>query len=914
MSSNTPAAGDQPARSSAGSPAPPPPPASAPSPSASLPIPQIPPHPAHAATATETGSPSSARARSPLYFGSPRTAPQFGAAGAGASSPLPPNALPGGGGGFDSPNASGIPLTDAQKAEVIRKHLLNAEEQQRVALDQAAGASSPRAAAAGAAFPQAQAEQRDTLSEEYPTPYHLEGGDVVAGVYKWVAQQQQAAGESGISTPAAAGSSGVNTSGVALGAGGGAGGGVGAALRRSRSAASLQPAASAAGGGGGSRRTSLAGNNGGGDAGRAAARLALGVNEAGDDNTIGAIGSDAGNDSAIAIEDDGLTTAEMLQPGGFRRDFVIRKQQQQQQQAIASGDPPNNGGSENASLFSHTAGETGSFVNVSVPGATTPNRPVYGRPTRSFIDFLSLYGHFGGEDLEEIEEEEEEEEEDDEFLEDEEAAIGSPGLSVDGQRARFSDLARQQQQAQKSIDGAPGPLASLRAGERTPLLRNRSSVRSTRSMSRKRGASGEGAGADGEGPDGMKDHGDATVAQAVMMLLKSFVGTGVLFLGKAFYNGGILFSIITLCFIAMISLYSFLLLVQCSLVIPGSFGDIGGKLYGKYMRLAILFSIVLSQVGFVAAYTVFISQNLQAFFLAVSNCRTYISVALLITAQTVIFLPFALIRNIQKLSGTALVADVFIVVGLIYIFSNEIALLSKRGIADVKLFNSKDFPLLIGTAVFAFEGIGLILPVAESMREPHKFPRVLTGVMIGTMLLFAGGGALGYLTYGSKIQTVVFVNLPQDDKFVNASQFLYSIAILLSTPLQLFPAVRIMENGIFAAQKSGKRSLKVKWEKNAFRTFVVVVCALIAWFGAADLDKFVSLIGSLACVPLGLIYPALLHLKACARTRKQKAADIALIVFGAVATIYTTKQTIELLLSPSDGPASPKPHCPPRRL
>lgn len=99
------------------------------------------------------------------------------------------------------------------------------------------------------------------------------------------------------------------------------------------------------------------------------------------------------------------------------------------------------------------------------------------------------------------------------------------------------------------------------------------------------------------------------------------------------------------------------------------------------------------------------------------------------------------------------------------------------------------------------------------------------------------------------VQTVVFVNLPQDDKFVNASQFLYSVAILLSTPLQLFPAVRIMENGIFAAQRSGKRSLKVKWEKNAFRTLVVVVCALIAWFGAADLDKFVSLIGSLAwCV------------------------------------------------------------------
>lgn len=93
-------------------------------------------------------------------------------------------------------------------------------------------------------------------------------------------------------------------------------------------------------------------------------------------------------------------------------------------------------------------------------------------------------------------------------------------------------------------------------------------------------------------------------------------------------------------------------------------------------------------------------------------------------------------------------------------------------------------------------------------------------------------------------QTVVFVNLPQDDKFVNAAQFLYSIAILLSTPLQLFPAVRIMENGIFS--RSGKHSTKVKWQKNTFRSLVVVVCSLVAWVGANDLDKFVSLIGSLA--------------------------------------------------------------------
>lgn len=58
------------------------------------------------------------------------------------------------------------------------------------------------------------------------------------------------------------------------------------------------------------------------------------------------------------------------------------------------------------------------------------------------------------------------------------------------------------------------------------------------------------------------------------------------------------------------------------------------------------------------------------------------------------------------------------------------------------------------------------------MREPQKFPKALSFVMLFISLLFAGAGAMGYMAYGSKIQTVVIVNLPQDDKFVQAVQFL----------------------------------------------------------------------------------------------------------------------------------------------
>jgi proton-coupled amino acid transporter len=80
----------------------------------------------------------------------------------------------------------------------------------------------------------------------------------------------------------------------------------------------------------------------------------------------------------------------------------------------------------------------------------------------------------------------------------------------------------------------------------------------------------------------------------------------------------------------------------------------------------------------------------------VTDCAKLIPIHYLILAQLVVFLPLALVRNIAKLSTTALVADVFILAGLLYIFGSEASLIAKRGIAEVQLFNPKDFPLFIG--------------------------------------------------------------------------------------------------------------------------------------------------------------------------------------------------------------------------
>lgn len=447
--------------------------------------------------------------------------------------------------------------------------------------------------------------------------------------------------------------------------------------------------------------------------------------------------------------------------------------------------------------------------------------------TKNFVSFLDLYGSFAGEDLAESDEE-------DSAIADNEETSG--------------------RQAQE-------------AGERRPLLGRRKSSR-------------------------VAKKGDATMTQTFFLLLKSFIGTGVLFLPKAFKNGGLLFSSITLVMVSLISCVAFHLLLQCRARYGGGYGEIGEAIGGKKLRAIILGSITFSQIGFVCAGIIFTAENLFSFLDAVVKGSAPLSINALIGLQLIVLVPLALIRNISKLGSSALLADVCILLGLGYIYYYDISSLATEGLnTTVEMFNPRDFTLTVGSAIFTFEGIGLILPIQSSMKEPHKFGRLLYGVMLLITIIFTSVGGFSYATFGDETNVEVISNFPQDSKLVNAVQFLYSLAVLVGTPVQLFPAMRIIEGSLFG-HLSGKRDTMTKWKKNAFRTGIVCVCGIISALGAADLDKFVALIGSFACVPLVYIYPAYLHWKGIAENRYVKWGDIIFMVLGVVAMVYTTSVTI----------------------
>ena len=394
-----------------------------------------------------------------------------------------------------------------------------------------------------------------------------------------------------------------------------------------------------------------------------------------------------------------------------------------------------------------------------------------------------------------------------------------------------------------------------------------------------------------QAPVAYEAKGTTSTLKAFLIMLKAFVGTGVLFLPKGFSNGGLLFSIAML---GVFGVYSYccyyLLVLSKNAAKVSSFGDIGAKFCGGWMKKLILFSLILTQVGFAGAYIIFTTENLCAF--TRNALHVDISPGAFFILQTLIFIPLSFIRNVSKLSLTSLLANFFILSGLLivlYFTSTEIIY---NGVKPIELFiNESEFSLFIGTAIFAFEGIGLIIPIQDSMRHPEKFPLVLALVLITITIIMVGIATIGYLAYGEDIQTVILLNLPQSNFFVQLIQFFYSLAILLSTPLQIFPVVGLIERLIFN-RSSGKTNARVKWFKNLLRTCIVLFTVNIAWFGAKNLDKFVSFIGCFACIPLVYMYPPMLHLQGVAKGWSAKLGDVVLICVGFCSMSYTTYQII----------------------
>lgn len=202
--------------------------------------------------------------------------------------------------------------------------------------------------------------------------------------------------------------------------------------------------------------------------------------------------------------------------------------------------------------------------------------------------------------------------------------------------------------------------------------------------------------------------------------------------------------------------------------------------------------LFIYQIGICGAYIVFVSTSVKQI------CDQYIDhidlkFYMLIIAVPLIFLNQ--IPNLAKLAPLSALANLFILVSLILMFSfyifNDLPPVSERNAFGEPL----NFPLFVGTVMFSIESVGLILSVERTSRNPKEFIRIggtLDQAMIILMVMYASVGFFGYLKYGEDILGSITMNIKGTTALPQVITILYATAIFMSYALQCYVPIEIL--------------------------------------------------------------------------------------------------------------------------
>lgn len=386
---------------------------------------------------------------------------------------------------------------------------------------------------------------------------------------------------------------------------------------------------------------------------------------------------------------------------------------------------------------------------------------------------------------------------------------------------------------------------------------------------------------------------------ATFTILKAMLGPGILYSPYGFEEGGVIFAFFMIGLAYGLFAWSALSLLAC-------WRENRNLDYSAMMSLAledhplgraIIDSVtVFQQCGICLTYFIFVARNMQDIALLV-GMRLHLST--LCALQLLCYWPLTTISSIQRLQKTSIIGNCLVMycltVFLVFAASSLITEGTALNTADNSaastaqhwLLNRTSFYLFIGTSCFMFEGsVANILSVQNAMRDELKasFPEILMRTVGAYVTFVAFFGFVNWIALGDFTNINLTLNLPSGF-WKSTVQVAYSIAVCLSFPLQVFPAIhtihRLLAARIVACRKMLKNvafndnvelnpeSRKFSWmriidetsDRTVISTLLCVLLLMIA-IGAVDhLPGLVSFVGALFGIPYCFCFPSFIHLR-----------------------------------------------------
>lgn len=360
---------------------------------------------------------------------------------------------------------------------------------------------------------------------------------------------------------------------------------------------------------------------------------------------------------------------------------------------------------------------------------------------------------------------------------------------------------------------------------------------------------------------------------ALIHLLKGSLGTGVLAMPLAFKNSGLIFGSIGTVVVGIICTHCVFVLVKSSqelcrrLKTPSlDFAETaeaafstGPPVLQKFSTAARKFvngALVATMYSALCVYVVFVASSFKQVGDYYMENKDELDVRVYIPMLLVVLIPISLVRNLKYLVPFSALANIFILVSFVitlyYIFRNSLDIGGLTLMANVE-----QLPLFFSTVIFAMEGIGVVMPLENSMKHPDHFINklgILNIAMAIVVVLYAVIGFLGYARFGNVVLGSVTLNLPDEEIPAQVVKILYGVAILFSYGLQFYVPTSIVWPDV--AKKVPKAYSNIA--QTAFRIFIVI-CTVAVAIAVPNLGPIISLVGALCFSTLGLLCPAVIE-------------------------------------------------------
>ncbi|VDM59459.1 unnamed protein product [Angiostrongylus costaricensis] len=366
-----------------------------------------------------------------------------------------------------------------------------------------------------------------------------------------------------------------------------------------------------------------------------------------------------------------------------------------------------------------------------------------------------------------------------------------------------------------------------------------------------------------------------TSGQAFIHMIKAMLGTGLLSLPLAFKHSGLFLGLILTVVICMICLYCMRQVVfaahfVCMLrngrdwidyanIMRGAveMGPSWIRHKGYFFKQLVNVNMFASQLGFCCVYFVFMADNLEDFFNNNTSIKLSKAVWMLLILVPMLFV--CSIRRLSILAPFAMIANATYIVAVaivLFFFVSDL-----RPVSSLPWFGRlSDLPLFFGTVMFAFEGVAVIMPIENRMRDPHAFIAwngVLNSSCIVVLTIFSVTGFYGYLSLGDDVKDTATLNLPMTP-FYQVIKLMFVACIMVSYPLQFYVPMERVEKWITRKIPVSRQTFYIYGTRYLGVLFTCAIAELVP-----HLALFISLMGAFSGASMALLFPPCIELLTC---------------------------------------------------